>query len=217
MVPSSLTATTDSATVAAMPSLLRVAVFATALAIAAPSAAAAGAMSAEDRQQLVAHFQLTEAWLTDELDGLSAAQLAFRPRPGVWSIKDVVEHLGIAEPQYWKQLTDALARPATGFTAKTSDTAILWYGIDRTERTTTGDARVPDGRFASAAEGLASFRALRKTMLDTATSTQEDLRGRQFGGGGMDVYQWYLMISTHAMRHILQIREIKATAGYPKG
>ena len=26
----------------------------------------------------------------------------------------------------------------------------------------------------------------------------------------MDVYQWCLMISTHAQRHILQIREIKA-------
>ena len=26
----------------------------------------------------------------------------------------------------------------------------------------------------------------------------------------MDVYQWFLMISTHSQRHILQIREIKA-------
>jgi hypothetical protein len=32
----------------------------------------------------------------------------------------------------------------------------------------------------------------------------------------MDLYQWCLMISTHAQRHILQIREIKASAGYPK-
>ena len=31
----------------------------------------------------------------------------------------------------------------------------------------------------------------------------------------MDVYQWALMISTHSQRHILQIREIKANAGYP--
>lgn len=181
-----------------------------------PVPGAAGPMSEQDRQQLVSHFELTDAWLASELQGLSAAQLGFRPRPGVWSITDVVEHLGIAEPQYWKQLNDALARPASGFTATTTDTAILWYGIDRTERTTTGEARVPDGRFPTAAEGLASFRALRKTMLDLARSTQEDLRGRQFGGG-MDAYQWYLMISTHAMRHILQIREIKAMAGYPKG
>jgi hypothetical protein len=31
----------------------------------------------------------------------------------------------------------------------------------------------------------------------------------------MDVYQWFLMISTHSQRHILQIREIKADPKYP--
>ena len=35
-------------------------------------------------------------------------------------------------------------------------------------------------------------------------------------GGSQDLYQWLLMISTHAQRHILQIREIKAHPGYPK-
>jgi hypothetical protein len=33
--------------------------------------------------------------------------------------------------------------------------------------------------------------------------------------GNQDVYQWFLMISTHSQRHILQIREVKATSGYP--
>jgi hypothetical protein len=28
---------------------------------------------------------------------------------------------------------------------------------------------------------------------------------------------WFLMISTHSQRHILQIREVKAHANYPKG
>jgi hypothetical protein len=33
----------------------------------------------------------------------------------------------------------------------------------------------------------------------------------------MQVYQWVLMISTHAQRHILQIREIKGHPRFPKG
>ena len=33
--------------------------------------------------------------------------------------------------------------------------------------------------------------------------------------GGMDVYQWFLMISMHSQRHILQIREIKGDPKYP--
>ena len=32
--------------------------------------------------------------------------------PDAWSVKDVVEHLGIAEPQYWKQLQDSLKSPS---------------------------------------------------------------------------------------------------------
>jgi hypothetical protein len=42
------------------------------------------------------------------------------------------------------------------------------------------------------------------------------MRGRKLLEGNMDVYQWFLMISTHAQRHMLQIREVKAHAGFPR-
>ena len=53
------------------------------------------------------------------------------------------------------------------------------------------------------------------TMLKTARDSQEDFRGRKLLEGNMDVYQWFLMISSHSQRHILQIREIKSASGYP--
>ena len=53
-------------------------------------------------------------------------------------------------------------------------------------------------------------------MLEQARSSQEDFRGRKLAQGNMDVYQWFLMISTHAQRHILQIREIKANREFPR-
>ncbi len=177
--------------------------------------AGADPMTAGDRQRLVAHLEMTERWLVSELAGLSEAQLAFKPSPNTWSIKDVVEHLGIAEPQYWKQVEDSLKTPVTGYKPETTDAGILWYGIDRTNRATTGEARVPDGRFKSAAEALASFRTLRSTMLEKARGSQDDFRGRKLIDGNMDLYQWFLMISSHAQRHILQIREVKADKGYP--
>jgi DinB superfamily len=184
------------------------------LILAAPSFA--DPMSAGDRQRLVAHLEMTEAWLLSELNGLSETQLAWRPAPDVWSVKDVVEHLGIAEPQYWEQLQNSLKAPATAYKPEATDAAILWYGIDRTNRTRTGEARVPDGRFKDTAVALASFQKLRASMLDQAKSSQEDYRGRKLIDGNMDVYQWFLMISTHAQRHILQIREVKAEGGFPK-
>ena len=136
--------------------------------------------------------------------------------PESWTIMDVVEHLAVAEPQYWKQLQESLKPPPGTIKPEATDAGILWYGIDRTNRTRTGEARVPKGRFDSVAASLAAFRKLRATMREYAKATQEDMRGRMLKDGNMDVYQWFLMISTHSQRHILQIREIKAHAGYPK-
>lgn len=185
------------------------------LLIASATALESGSMTAGDRQRLLAHLEMTEAWIVSETDGLSNAQLTFRMTPDSWSIQEVVEHLAIAEPQYWQQVQDSLKQPP-GYKSESTDAAILWYGIDRTNRQRTGEARVPKGKYASAKESLADFRKLRATMAQFAKETQEDVRGRQLQGGNMDVYQWMLMISTHSQRHILQIREVKAHAGYPK-
>ena len=175
----------------------------------------AAPMTDGDRQRVLAHFEMTEGWLVSELAGLSGPQLTFKMTPESWSIEDVVEHLAIAEPQYWTQLQESLQQPPV-YKSETTDAAILWYGIDRTNRSTTGEARVPKGQFKSLQDSLASVRKLRSTMTAFAKQTQEDLRSRQLKGGNMDVYQWLLMISTHSQRHIMQIREIKAHAAYPR-
>ena len=151
-------------------------------------------MKAGDRQRLLAHLEMSESW----------------------SITDVTEHLAIAEPQYWQRVNDSMKQPATTDKIEATDAGILWYGIDRTNRQKTGEARVPHGTFKSAADALAAFRKLRATMREYAQATSDDLRSRTLLEGNMDVYQWFLMISTHSQRHILQIREVKAHAGYPK-
>jgi hypothetical protein len=171
-------------------------------------------MTAGDRQRLIAHLEMTESWLVSELKGLSADQLKFRMTPETWTIADVVEHLEIAEPQYWQRVLDSMKQPPNTEKLTATDAGILWYGIDRTNRNKTGEARVPKGKNAAAAS-LAAVRKLRATIMDYAKNTQEDPRSRKLLEGNMDVYQWVLMISTHSQRHILQIREIKAHAGYP--
>jgi hypothetical protein len=176
--------------------------------------ALAGPLTTGDRQRVLSHLEMTESWLVSELEGLSPAQLTFRMSPDSWSIQEVVEHLAIAEPQYWQQVQDSLKQPL-GYKSESTDAAILWYGIDRTNRQRTGEARVPKGKYENVKQSLADFRKLRAMMTEFAKTTQEDLRGRQLQGGSMDVYQWLLMISTHSQRHILQIREIKAHSGFP--
>jgi hypothetical protein len=185
--------------------------------LAAASFALAGPMTTGERQRLVAHFEMTEAWLESEVNGLSKKQIEFKMTPESWSIEEVVMHLAIAEPQYWTSFKESLAKPVQpDFKAQATDVAMLWYGIDRTQRTTTGEARVPRDQFPDMQSALASFRKLRGEMMETAKETQEDLRARQYLTASQDLYQWFLMISTHSQRHILQIREVKAHKSFPK-
>lgn len=177
---------------------------------------AAEGMSDGDRQRLLAHFEMTESWLVSEISGLSPEQLRYRMTPDSWSIVDVVEHLAIAEPQYWERVQNSMKEPPTAEKLQGTDAAILWYGIDRTRRTTTGEARVPKGKWADIGGSLGEFRKLRATMKDYARTTNDNLRAHKTLEGDIDVYQWFLMISTHSQRHILQIREIKAHPDYPK-
>jgi len=174
-------------------------------------------MTAGERQRLIAHFEMTNAWLESEVAGLSKGQLTFRPTPESWSVMEVVEHLAIAEPQYWKNFQDSLAKPVQpDFKPQATDESMLWYGIDRTRRATTGEARVPRGTYATVNDSLAAFRKLRAEMMGIAKTTEGDLRGRPYLTASQDLYQWFLMISTHSQRHILQIREVKAHANFPK-
>ncbi len=185
--------------------------------LAMPALTAAGPMTAGERQRLVAHLEMTEAWLQDEIKTLSPAQYKFKMTPESWSVEEVVMHLAIAEPQYWDQFKQSLAKPPQAdFKPQATDLGMLWYGIDRTQRTTTGEARVPRDQFKDITSAHASFTKLRAEMMKTAKETQEDLRGRQFLTASQDLYQWFLMISTHSQRHIMQIREVKAHKNFPK-
>lgn len=186
-------------------------------AMAALASLGAGAepMTKLERERLVAHLEMTNRWLGLELRGLSEAQLKWRVSEGKWSILDVLDHLTVAEPQYWQWLEEGMKEPASVARGQDADENFLWYGIDRTQRNKTAAAREPKGQLTNAAEGLAKFNKLRARMLDYARTTQDDLRTHTVQKSRTDLYQWLLMISTHSQRHLLQIQEIKASEGFP--
>jgi uncharacterized damage-inducible protein DinB len=186
------------------------------LSVSLASSAHAGPMTKLERQRLVAHLELTESWLVEVTATLSPEQLKFRPSPGAWSISDVVEHLVIAEPQYWDEFQQAMKKPPAKPTGQVSDADVLWYGVFRGDRQKTDPFREPKGQLASLQAGLDSFHKTRAKMLAYTRTTDEDLRGHVYGSGEADAYQWMLDISTHAQRHIMQIREIKSNPNFPK-
>ena len=186
------------------------------LALTAANAAQAGELSSIDRQRLVAHLEMTSSWLIDEVSGLSRAQLDFRPAPGAWTISETLDHVVMVGEIYWDDLQKAVkSRPGAGIVAN-RDVDILWYGIDRTHRETAIATETPreGGRDLSAA--LAAYRKHHARLLEYARTTADDLRSHYVPRQGSEAYQWALLISTHEQRHILQIREIKASPKFPR-
>jgi hypothetical protein len=173
-------------------------------------------MTPSERERQVAHLEMTQSWLTDEVSPLSAAQLNFRPGPDRWTVAEAVQHLVVSEPNYWKLLHDALQTTPKKLERSATDADVLWYGIDRTQHEKTPANQNPKDQNIDAAQALKTFLAMHARLLEMARSTQEDLRGHAVPQWGVDAYQCLLEISTHEQRHILQIREIKASPGFPK-
>lgn len=175
--------------------------------------AAAGPLTGQERQRLIAHLEMTASWLVDEVSDLSPAQLAFRPAPEAWTILEVIDHLLVVGPIYWQDLQNALKAPGAGKSAS-SDADILWYGIDRTNREKAIPSEVPKGlRDLQAA--LDTYHKLHARLLQYVSTTDDDLRSRIVDRQDCDAYQWALLMSTHEQRHILQIREVKADPAFP--
>ena len=182
-------------------------------AVVQPSAAP---LSPLERQHLVAHLEMTAAWLADEIAGLTPAQADFRPDPDAWSIAQVVEHVVLVAPLYWLDLQAALQRPNRKGTSAMSDADVLWYGIDRTRREQAIPGERTAGEVRDVRVALEAYRKHHDRLVQYIRTTEDDLRAHIVQRQACDAYQWALLISTHEQRHILQIREIKANPRFPK-
>jgi hypothetical protein len=176
-------------------------------------------MAKKDREHLLVHFEMTTQMVGEQVRGLSAAQLEYKASPDRWSIREVVSHLAVAEPDYWREIKEALKAEPDMKEKKSSatDADILWYGIDRVVHTKTGGGHEKVDTYKDMGEALGKFQALRDTMIDYIKTTNDDMRAHSFGDREpIDCWQWMLEISTHAERHIQQIREIKNDPKFPK-
>jgi hypothetical protein len=186
------------------------------LVVAGQAAPAAAPLTDLERQRLVAHMEMTGQWLVDETSRLSPEQLAFRPSPDAWNILEVLDHLVVVAPIYWRDLQEALKTPPITPSAAPNDAGVLWYGVDRTDHQKAIPGETPAGTVRDLRVLVERYRAAHRDRLRYARTTTDDLRSHIVAREGSDAYQWLLLISTHEQRHILQIREIKAHRNFPR-
>ena len=179
-------------------------------------------LTKKERKFAKEHLKETKKDLIKTVDGLSAAQLSFKPDTSRWSVEDCLKHIAMAEMGLWKTTQDGLSKPPNPekrSEIKMTDEQLVKAVQDRSSKFQTSEPLQPQNTpFKSAAEALASFKENRNKLIDYIDMTQEDMRSHviNFPLGIMDAYQMVLLVSAHCNRHTQQIKEVMADPNFPK-
>jgi hypothetical protein len=188
---------------------------------------AAEPISKGERDQAMSHLHATRKQILDLIEPLSEAQWKFKPGPERWSIAECAEHItetenllrGLIQQSVKKLAVDEGKRGAAAGKREASAKAVLTTMTDRSKPASAPGEIRPTGRYGTKAALVAALNQRRDETIRYVETTEDDLRGRFFQmgpGREMDLYEMILMISGHAERHLLQMKEVTAAAGYPK-
>jgi uncharacterized damage-inducible protein DinB len=181
----------------------------------------AGVLTQGERDRAMSYLHATQKQVTDTVNSLSPAQLAFHASPNSWSVGDCLEHLALTETALFADLTNkVLASPEAPEKAalvKGKDQDVIKAISTRDQKFKAPAALVPSNKWSSIKETLAAFRAARKKTIAYVESTPAALRLHVTNGPEpMDGYQVILMIGAHTERHLAQMKEVMASPNFPK-
>jgi uncharacterized damage-inducible protein DinB len=188
---------------------------------AAPAMAAEGSVNTAERAYLLEQLESSKKAMLASIQGVSAAQWAFKPAPAVWSVKECAEHIILAEDFLFGTVQQILKSPEVARPAGSNeqvDHVIVTRVQDRSQKATAPEAIVPSGKYATPEDAAREFTARRDKTIAYVKSTEDPLRVHvaPSPGGTMDAYQFLLLLASHSARHTAQIREVQSNAAYPK-
>ena len=173
-------------------------------------------------EQLWSELESVRADVMREIEGLSQAQADWRATVDDWSVGEVVHHLTLAEIATGK-LTTKLTKEAR------AGGAPAVFPHDVTEFPALPS--VPDGpseappvvrpeRGKPIGELIAEMKAVRARSRESverlATIDPRQFVFKHFRFGNLDLSQWWTLQAQHDRIHVAQIREVKATPGFPR-
>jgi hypothetical protein len=181
----------------------------------------AQSLSAEEIKRASDYLKKTSDAFLTATQGLSEAQLKYKPDPARWSVAEVAEHIASAEGFLLGMVQEKIMKaPARTEPAnlKEIDDLVLQAIPDRSKKATAPEPLVPKNRYGSFADTLKEFKASRAKTTAFLKDTK-DLREHAADsplGKKLDGYQWILFIAAHSERHTKQILEVKADPNFPK-
>jgi hypothetical protein len=193
-----------------------------ACASAALAAAADGSMTSAERAYLIEQLETSKKNMLAAIEGLSDAQWNFKAAPDRWSVSQCAEHIILSEEYLFGASQQILKSPAVPRPEKSTaefDRKLVAGVQDRSQKATAPEPLVPSGtKFATPADAAKEFAARRDKTIAYVQSTEDDLRVHVAPSplGPIDDYQFLLLLASHSARHTLQMKEVQATAGYPK-
>lgn len=179
-------------------------------------------MTDEERKFAVKHLTDTQKDMMKVIKGLSDEQLNYKPDADSWSIAECVKHIALSEQNIWAGFVSAgLAQdpdPSKRSEVAMSDDQLMGIIESRAQKVKTQAPFEPEAKPEPLKDVLKEFKALRGEHIKFAKKSTDDLRNRygQLPFGTIDVYQAIIFMSGHTKRHTDQMREVMASAGFPK-
>ncbi|NCI47007.1 DinB family protein [Sediminibacterium soli] len=179
-------------------------------------------ISKEERKKATDFLTETKKGVWDATQGLSEAQLKFKPAPDKWSVEDCMKHIAITEQMLWGMVEQGLKSPATPekrADVKMTDDQVIKVLEDRTNKVKTSAPMEPlNTPYKSMSEAWESFSKSRDKLIEYVNNTNDDLRNHvnALPFASFDSFQMLLFIGAHSNRHMQQMNEVKADPNFPK-
>lgn len=174
-----------------------------------------------NKDDIFEYLDETKEGLEESVEGLSDAQMQFKPDAESWSIAEIIEHINIVEGALKSMLEAKFAEdptPELKAEVKMTDEQILAFITDRGQKVKTQEQFEPTARYISADEAIEAFNDQREDIVDFLKDTDVEMRNyiNEFPFGKIDAYQTVLFMAGHTARHTQQIEEVKQSAGFPE-
>jgi hypothetical protein len=173
-------------------------------------------------EKLWRDLEAVRADVLKEVGGLSQAQADWKPGAKDWSVGEIVHHLVMAEIATGK-LTTKLTREAEAAGTLKSLPADL-REFPRMSASPAASADAPPVVWPEAGKPIAALIEemkgtrvrSRQSIEKLATLDPRPLVFTHFRLGDLDLSQWWQLQAQHDGIHLRQIRDVKASPGFPK-